>query len=104
MNKLLVVDSYRRVNECMGLTKYLINPSYNETINKIYNIVNVQNESKYLNERFLNKILRGRYPKENAGKFLSEFQRINEGKYDMEVYMIRSSRSNNVLYQFHKPY
>ena len=24
MNKLLVVDSYRRINDCMGLTKYLI--------------------------------------------------------------------------------
>jgi len=103
MNKLLIVDNYRRVNECIGLTKYLINPNYNETINKMYNITNLNNEGKYLNEKYLNKILRGRYPKEYAGKFINEFQKVNANKYDIEMYMIKCN-NKNILYQFHKWY
>jgi hypothetical protein len=103
MNKLMIVDSYRRVNECIGLTKYLINPNYRETINKMYSITVLNNGGKYLNEKYLNKILRGRYPKEYAGKFLNEFQKINSDKYDIEMYMIKCN-NKNVLYQFHKCY
>jgi hypothetical protein len=101
MNKLLIVDSYRRVNECIGLTKYLINPKYKNIVNYIYNIVNLDSKSNYLNEKYLNKILRGRYPKEYAGKFLNEFQKIDGNRYIIDIYMIKSNK-NNVLYHFHK--
>jgi hypothetical protein len=69
----------------------------------MYNITNLNNEGKYLNEKYLNKILRGRYPKEYAGKFINEFQKVNANKYDIEMYMIKCN-NKNILYQFHKWY
>jgi len=90
-----------------GLNK-VFNRSYENVLDKMYNVVNIsESNSKYLNGKCLNKILSGRYPKEDAGKFLNEFQKkynMYDDPYNMDQYIIRTNKLKNVVYQFHKPY